>query len=92
MRVLSPDETLEHAMERYDFEIVTERGPIVVERDVAVPDQLAMWTRIAKLARKLGGAPGKLIRVTNEKGVVVLVGVSTALTLCADIIANLPQR
>ena len=77
-------------MERYDFEIVTDRERIVVERDVAVPDQQAMWVRIAKMARRLGGASGKLIRVTNARGVVVLIGVATALTLCADIINNLP--
>ena len=76
-------------MERYDFEIVTDRERVVVERGVDVPDQQAMWVRIAKLARSVG-ASGQMIRVTNGGGAVVLIGVATALTLCADIINNLP--
>ena len=77
-------------MERYDFEIVDgERKVVVVEREVAIADNTAMWLRIAAIARRVG-ARGRLIRVRKAGGIVVLIGAATALQLCADLINNLP--
>jgi hypothetical protein len=76
-------------MERYDFEIVSDRERIVLERGVELADQSALWRRIARIARRIG-RPGSLIRVSNAEGVVVLVGVATALQLCADLLNSLP--
>ena len=76
-------------MERYDFEIVSDLERIVVERGVELPDQSALWRRIAIIARRIGGR-GRLIRVSSAEGVVVLVGVATALQLCAELLNSLP--
>ena len=76
-------------MEKYDFEVVDEHGRVAVERSVEVPDSTAMWRRIAVMARNLH-ARGRLIRVTNGKGIIVLVGTATALQLCADLLNSLP--
>jgi hypothetical protein len=77
-------------MERYDFEIVNGKERTVVERGVAIDNPRAVWPRVASIAQRIN-APGRLIRVSNAAGkIVVLVGVATALQLCADILNNLP--
>jgi hypothetical protein len=77
-------------MERYDFEIVTDKHSVTVARDITVDNPRDLWLRIAAIARSVR-AQGSIIRVRHGAGIVVLVGAASALQLCADLLNNLPQ-
>jgi hypothetical protein len=77
-------------MKRYDFEVLQDKKIIISERRVALADARAMWWRIGRIAKGIH-EPGCVIRVTNAAGkIVVLVGVTTAIRLCADALLTLP--
>jgi hypothetical protein len=56
--------------------------PIVSARSVELQNPIALWSRIAELAKKVY-APGRTIRVTNQLGEMIILGVAAALR-CAS--------
>ncbi len=67
-------------MNLYHFQMTDPTGARREMRSVRLDDLGAVWREIAALA--VGAAEGGQIRVTNDAGgIVVLVGVSTALSL-----------
>jgi len=77
-------------MERYDFEVLADGERAVIAKQVPLSDASAIWTQVGRIAR-LVDKPGRMIRVTDAAGrIVVLVGVATALRLCAEIYMSMP--
>jgi hypothetical protein len=69
-------------MIKFDFMVQTRDMAIVtVARSVAVPDSIAVWPIIVKLAHKID-EPGSLILVANEAGeVIIRIGIAYARNL-----------
>jgi hypothetical protein len=69
-------------MMKFDFMVQTrDRGIVTVARSVAVPDSIAVWPIIVKLAHKID-EPGSLILVANEAGeVIIRIGIAHARNL-----------
>ena len=66
-------------MKHYEFEVLKDGAVIVAARGIALPNSAAAWSKIAELARTVEGQ-GYKIRVKDEAGgIVILVGVATAL-------------
>ena len=71
-------------MARYSFEVTWVEAGGARTRRVAIADSDIMWTQIHQIARNVREA-GSVIRVVDEDGhIVVLVGVATAIQLCAN--------
>lgn len=65
-------------MQRYTFEVLTGDEAITAARLVAVSDLNAVWSRIGDIAKNIEEA-GRLVRVTDEAGeIVILVGAAAA--------------
>ena len=69
-------------MIKFDFMVQTrDRAVVTVARSVPVPDSIAVWPLIVKLARKVD-EPGSLILVANEAGeVIIRIGIAHARNL-----------
>jgi len=69
-------------MIKFDFMVQTrDRAVVTVARSVAVPDSIAVWPIIVKLAHKID-EPGSLILVANEAGeVIIRIGIAHARNL-----------
>ena len=69
-------------MIKFDFMVQTrDRAIVTVARSVAVPDSIAVWPIIAKLAHEID-EPGSLILVANETGeVIIRIGIAYARNL-----------
>ena len=84
-------------MKRYDFEIWQGGATSTVERNVAIADATSLWARIGGIAKRISTSDG-FIKVTDEVGgIVVLVGATSAIYLCAarfptDAFHGLPSR
>ncbi|MDE2578054.1 MAG: hypothetical protein KGL46_04545 [Hyphomicrobiales bacterium] len=77
-------------MERFDIEVVNHEKRTLVEHAVAIENSREMWLWIGRVARR-NARKGATIRVLNAQGyIVALVGVATALQLCAEFFSNLP--
>jgi hypothetical protein len=77
-------------MERYNFEVLADGEKAVIAQRVPLPDASALWLQVGRIAR-LVNKPGRMIRVTNAAGrIVILVGVATALRMCAEIYISMP--
>lgn len=77
-------------MEHYNFEVLADGERAVIAQRVPLPDTSALWLQIGRIARRFN-EPGRMIRVTNAAGrIVILVGVATALRLCAEIYISMP--
>ena len=72
-------------MIKFDFMVQTrDRAVVTVARSVAVPDSIAVWPIIVKLAHKID-EPGSQILVANDAGeVIIRVGI-----VCARGLANM---
>ena len=79
-------------MDHYDFDVLDGGARIAVARGVALPNSRAIWSRIATIAKGFG-RPGRLIRVTDSAGkIVILVGAATAIRLAAEMLGSLAYR
>lgn len=77
-------------MEQYDLEVLDHGVKVLVAREVLMADSRAIWSWIAGVAKRIE-KPGRLIRVTNSAGkIIILVGVATAIRLWADMAGALP--
>ncbi len=67
---------------KFDFMVQTrDRAIVTVARSVAVPNSIAVWPIILKLAHKID-EPGSLILVANEAGeVIIRIGIAHARNL-----------
>lgn len=71
-------------MPQYRVEVLQDGERLVSEARVPAPDMGALWRRIYDVAIESAG-PRRLIRVTNAAGgIVVLIGVATALRLAGE--------
>jgi hypothetical protein len=72
-------------MMKFDFMVQTRDTAITtVARSVALPNSIAVWSLVAKLAHEID-EPGSLILVANDAGeVIIRVGIA-----CARSLANL---
>jgi hypothetical protein len=66
----------------FDFEVLKDGAVIAAEQTIALPDTSAAWPKIAELAKTFD-EPGHNIRVKDEVGGIVIIGVS-ALRRCAN--------
>jgi len=77
-------------MERFDIAVMDGKETKFVARDVVLRDRQALWSQIGRVARTFN-RPGRLIRVTNAAGgIVVLIGVFSALRLYAELNGGAP--
>ena len=77
-------------MEHYNFEVLADGEKAVIAQRVPLPDVGALWRQVGRIARRVN-KPGRMIRVTNTAGrIVILVGFATALRLCAEIYSSMP--
>jgi hypothetical protein len=69
-------------MMKFDFMVQTrDRAVVTVARSMPVPDSIAVWPIIVKLAHKID-QPGSLILVANEAGeVIIRIGIAYARNL-----------
>jgi hypothetical protein len=68
-------------MKRYNFKILQGETTSAIERNVPIADAKGLSRRIGAIASLQD--PGGMINVTNEMGIVALIGVTTATYLCA---------
>ena len=79
-------------MDHYDFDVLDGGTRISAARGVALPNSRAIWSWIAKITKGFG-RPGRLIRVTDLAGkIVILVGAATAIRLAAEMLGLWPTE